>query len=208
MEDNREKENRTKKYALIALLLALIACSFGFAAYSRSIDYMNRDNDRFVFFKSGVLSIKPNEPQNGMVRPTSTKGAIAEEAELTENGIININVHFTEPGQTATYAFFGVNPTEHPSYLNSVVFGDKYCMPVGETTQEEADEACGDITMTISIKSDAFKETNGIIDDHILPAKSNEPISVTLKYNPVNKFKKRSFKVDFGTSTLTYSQVD
>ena len=206
MDDNRESQNRTKRITIIALLLALLACSFGFAAYSRSIDYS--DSEDYVMFRGGVLSIRPTVPQNGIVKPTMTKGAVAEEATLTENGIININVHFTAPGQSATYSFFGVNPSDKPVYLNNVIFADKYCEPIGTTTQEEADNSCEDITMTVSIKNDSFKATNGLIDNHVLPAKSNEPITVTLKYNPVNKLARRSFKVDFGISTLSYGQTD
>ena len=38
MENTQDRENKNKKLLILALLIALLACSFGFAAYSRSID--------------------------------------------------------------------------------------------------------------------------------------------------------------------------
>lgn len=211
MENNEKRDNRTKRILIIALILALLACSFGFAALSKSVDLINNAaDDNFVFYRGGVLSISPSSPKNGIVKPSSYGGANAEPATLTENGIININVHFTLPGQSATYSFYGVNKSELDSYLNTVIFGDKICKALDGMTEEEANAECDKITMSIVVKDDVFNETNGLVDNHKLASNSNEPISVVIKYKGDNgeRGPKGSFAVDFGISTITYSNLD
>ena len=208
MENKEKRENRAKRTAVIALILALLACSFGFAAYSRSIDIIEEKKEEYVAMRGGVLSINPEKPENGKVYPTSTGGAQASAATLTENGIIDISVRFTKPGQSATYSFYGVNPTKYLSYLNSVVFGEKTCKPSSGTSIAYANQACESIVMYISAKDDSFTQTVEEIDDHSIPAESNEPLAVIIKYVDKGQMADGGFGVDFGTSTLTYSDID
>ena len=208
MENKEKRENRARRTAIIALILALLACSFGFAAYSRSIDIIEEKREEYVLMRGGLLSVKPDVAENGKVYPTSTGGATAQPATLTENGIINIRVKFTKPGQSATYSFFGVNPTKYLTYLNSVVFGEKTCMPGKNSTTDYAIKACENIVMYISAKDDSFNQTTEEIDDHSIPAESNEPLAVTIKYLDGGQLSDGSFSVDFGVSTLTYSDID
>ena len=209
MDNNEERKNNSKRLAILALLLALLALAFGFAAFSKTVDLLDDTKEvSYAMFRGGVLSIKPNKPENGKVYPTSTGGALADPATLTENGIININVHFTAPGQSATYSFYGINPTKVATFLNSVYFGDKECHVGENATAASIEKACKDIVMTVSVKNDSFKETVEEIDNHILAAKSNEPISVTIKYLNSGYKADGSFSVDFGDSTLTYGELD
>lgn len=206
--DNKKREERNKRLIIIALIIALLACSFGFAAYSKSVDFIEERNDSYVVFKGGVLSISPKKPLTGKIYPTMTSGALADVATLTENGIIDINVHFTKPGQSATYSFYGINPTKDVSYLNSIIFGDKVCYVLNSETQEQTQKACDDIVMSVSVKNDYFNETTGIIDDHALMPESNEPIAVTIKYLPDGHLSEQNFIVDFGNTTISYGQTD
>lgn len=209
MDKTEERENNRKKLAILALLLALLALAFGFAAFSRSVDIQEERKDiSYAVFKGGVLSINPDKPQNGKVYPTSIGGALAEPATLTENGIININVHFTKPGQKATYSFFGVNPTKLATFLNNVTFGDKECKVGKNTTPSYAKAVCDSIVMTIIVRDEVFKETVEEIDNHSIPAESNEPISVTISYLDTGAKSDGFVSVDFGTSTLTYGDLD
>ena len=208
MKDKEKNENRAKRIAIIALILALLACSFGFAAYSRSVDIIEEKREEFVAMRGGVLSINPDKLENGKVFPTSAGGAKADPATLTENGIIDIHVTFTKPGQSATYSFFGVNPTKYLTYLNSVNFGEKTCIPGSGTSIEYANSACESIVMYISAKDDSFSESVESIDDHSIPAESNEPLAVTIKYLGDGQRADGGFSVDFGISTLTYGDID
>ena len=209
MDKSEERENSHKKLAILALLLALLALALGFGAFSKTVDIEESQNDiSYTIFKGGVLSINPDKPENGKVFPTSTGGALADPATLTENGIININVHFTKPGQSATYSFFGVNPSKEATFLNNITFGTKECKAGSNTTSEYMKSACDDIVMIVSAKNDSFKGTVEEVDNHILPAESNEPIAVTIKYLDKGKTADGYFSVDFGTTTLTYTELD
>ena len=208
MENNEERKNNSKRLAILALLLALLALAFGFAAFSKSVDLLDNKEVSYATFRGGVLSIKPNKPENGKVYPTSIGGALAEPATLTENGIINIMVHFTAPGQSATYSFYGINPTKVATFLNSIYFGDRECTPGTNVSMESVKKACDNIVMTISVKNDSFKETVEEIDNHVLNAESNEPISVTIEYLKKGPKANGSFSVDFGDSFLTYGDID
>lgn len=209
MEVNEKREDRAKRTAIIALILALLACSFGFAAFSRSIKIMDEKKEiGYATLYGGILSINPDKAESGKVYPTSIGGAKAEPATLTENGIININVHFTKPGQSATYSFYGINPTKTLVYLNSVIFADKTCHAGSNTTDSYAQEACKNIIMTISAKDTMFSETVEDVENHSIPAESNEPIAITVKYLKGGSESDGSFSVDFGTSTMTYGEID
>ena len=209
MEGNEKREDRAKRIAIIALILALLACTFGFAAFSRSIKIMDEKKEiGYATLYGGILSINPDKPENGKVYPTSIGGAKADPATLTENGIININVHFTKPGQSATYSFYGINPTKTLVYLNSVLFGEKTCHAGSGTTDSYAEAACNNIIMTISAKDTMFTETNEDIEEHSIPAESNEPIAITIKYLKGGADSDGSFSVDFGTSYMTYGEID
>ena len=204
--------NRYSKYlAVIALLISVVGVSLGFAAYSNTLqikaqaDYVvDPDNTPDI----AELSTDPNPdtPTPGTVTPT-VDGATAEPANLTEDGIENISVHFTAPGQSATYSFYGVNPSEFAAYLKTVIFGDKTCTPGTGTTVAYAQNACNDITMTIGVGSDEFTETDNNVVGHTLASGSSEVINVTIEYIDGGATADGPFTVDFGTSTLNYSTV-
>ena len=103
---------------------------------------------------------------------------------------------------------YGVNPTKVATFLNNVTFGEKECKVGSNTTQEYGLKACDDIEMTISVKNDSFTETVEEVDNHILLGESHEPIAVTIKYLKRGQPADGYFSVDFGTSTLTYGELD
>ena len=207
-----ENNNRYSKYAaVIALLISVIGVSLGFAAYSNTVQIQAAADVRLPSVKVGELSVDPDEQQDGTVTPTTTGGATAEAADLTDEGIENIRVHFTAPGQSATYSFYGVNTSAFVAYLNSVVFGTKACSPSttgNPATASYVTDACNDIVMTISAGSDSWTETENNIDSHSVSSESNEPIAVTIEYLDGGNTADGDFDVDFGTSTITYGTVD
>jgi len=210
-----QNNNRYSKYvALAALLISVIGVSLGFAAYSNTVQIKARAEVRYdVPQKPGILSTDPDDPTEGDVTPTTTGGATAEDADLTENGIENILVHFTAPGQTATYSFYGMNASEFTSYLNDVTFGTKTCTAAANqdgstTTASYIAAACNDIVMYISASSDDFTDTDHDVNGHSLASGSSEPIAVTIEYIGGGAVADGNFDVNFGTSTLTYGTVD
>ena len=202
MENNN---GYTKYLAIFALLLSVVGVSLGFAAYSNTLTIKAQaDYTPDPTTKAAELSTDPATQTDGPVTPT-TDGATAEPADLDEDGIENISVHFTAPNQSATYTFYGVNPTAFTSYLKSVTFGSKTCTPGTGTTPAYVTAACGDITMTIAAGSEDFTETTPNVVNHSLAAGSSETITVTIEYIDGGATADGPFTVDFGTSQLAYS---
>lgn len=206
-----ENNNRYSKYiAIIALLISVVGVSLGFAAFSNTVQIQAQADVRpdSSAYRGGVLSTDPNDVEEGTVTPTTSGGATAEAADLTETGIENIMVHFTAPNQSATYSFYGINKSEFLAYLNEVNFGSKSCTPGTGTTASYVTEACNDIVMTIAIGSDSWTETDNDINGHTIDSQANEPITVTIEYLEGGATADGDFDVDFGTSTIKYGTVD
>ncbi len=206
-----ENNNRYSKYvAVIALLISVVGVSLGFAAFSNTVQIkaqadVTTDGSTY---KGGTLSTDPDDVEEGPVTPTTTGGATAEIADLSETGIENIHVHFTEPGQSATYSFYGYNNSEFATYLNEVTFGSKTCTPGTGTTAAYVTEACNDIIMTIAAGASSWTETDDSVNGHSVNSQESEPIAVTIEYLDGGAQADGPFDVNFGTSTLLYSTVD
>ena len=209
-----QNNNRYSKYvALVALLIAIVGVSLGFAAYSNTVtikaaaDYRTDPNKTVV-----DLSTDPDGQDDGPVTPTTTGGATAEDADLTDDTIENIMVHFTAPNQSATYSFYGVS-NEFVAYLNSIVVGSKTCTAAANangttTTASLIADACEDIHMTISVGSHYTSETESSIDGVSVPAESNVPITVTIEYAENGALADGNFDVAFGDSTISFGTTD
>ena len=222
-----ENNNRYSKYiAVIALLISVVGVSLGFAAYSNTVQIKAAADYRGTpgTTKPTEPSTDPDTPTTGPVTPTpdpdNVPGGSADPATVTENGIENIMVHFTAPGQKFNYTFYGVNTTEFTSYLNKVVFGPKTCAPDasnGNAAQavyvngtDGTSGACADIHLAVTaggteyIESDSDQEING----HTVAAGGNETIVVTVEYADGGAVADGDFTVNFGTTELQYSTVD
>ena len=204
------KDKITKYIAIIALLIAVLSISFGFAAYTRaiSISAISDVTTKGPVYNGGVLSTSKDEINTGRVEAKTTGGVVAEQAILTKDTISNISVHFTAPGQSATYDFYGYNDSEINAYLNSVVFGSKVCKALDGDNTQLVNDACNSIKMYIKIGSKTFYGTEINIKEHLIDPKESEEIEVKIEYIEDGVESDKSFKVDFGTAVLTYDTVD
>ena len=204
------KDKITKYIAIIALLIAVLSISFGFAAYTRaiSISAISDVTTKGPVYNGGVLSTSKDEINTGRVEAKTTGGVVAEQAILTKDTISNISVHFTAPGQSATYDFYGYNDSEINAYLNSVVFGSKVCKALDGDNTQLVNDACNSIKMYIKIGSKIFYGTEINIKEHLIDPKESEEIEVKIEYIEDGVESDKSFKVDFGTAVLTYDTVD
>jgi len=96
-----QNNNRYSKYvALVALLIAIVGVSLGFAAYSNTVTIKAAADYRADPKPVVELSTDPDGQDDGPVTPTTTGGATAEDADLTDDTIDDINrgclVNFNE----------------------------------------------------------------------------------------------------------------
>lgn len=106
-----EKERSSKIIAIVALVVAVIALSIGFASYSNSVNISSSatvtpTNDFSVLFSSSASSLLTNDVEAFNV----SDGATATDAVI-DNGttiptIGNLSATFTDPGQSVTYRFY------------------------------------------------------------------------------------------------------
>ena len=208
------QNNESKYVAIVALIVAIIGISVGFAAYSSALQIkagadVNYGGGGGSLFTLG-LSTATNSLTNGSVTPTVV-GATADAATLNTNIIQGISVHFTATGQKATYTFYGVNTSSFIGYLNSVVMGSKTCAAYsgnGNPASVGVADACDDIIFTVTAGTADYTETNNNINSHQLNAGGYETIKVEIEYIDGGAVADGDFTVDFGTTSLTYSTVD
>ena len=164
-----EKSRKVKMLSIVALVLAITGMSLGFAAFSSTLTI------------SSSATVTPNEEdfsisflgtdENGeftsstLIYPLLEDGATGSVATLTGGksaSISNMNVSFTEPGQSVTYAYMSLNTGKYDAYFKSWQFrllsgmSDVIeCVPAtnSEVTEELMYNACEDIDIRYQLLS-------------------------------------------------------
>ena len=215
-------ENRGSKIvAVIALCVAVVGVTLGFAAFSNSLNIkpsadVAPDASTFnVDFSSSnsSLSTDPVTPTKSPGSLVATNATISNEGDPTISGL---SATFTAPGQSVTYTFYANNIGEYNAYLNSITFanassGDsfKVCTPGGGTTASLVTAACEDITVSVKVGSETeTTSSQASITGHSLAKGAYEEIVVKIDYAAGGDRADGPFDVDFGNIALTYSSVD
>lgn len=216
------KEASTKIIAVVALALAIVGVTVGFAAFSNTLTISSEatvtpDEDLFdVNFSS-----TDEEETDGAVIANPDEGDYYGNEATIDNSdsptIRGLKANFTAPGQEVTYSFFAHNAGEYNAYLNAVTFANvgetektKVCTPADGTTKALVDTACEDISVKVKVKNDEFITSNGTVSSHMLAKGAFEPVVVTIAYktNENINIADGDFDVAFGDITLTYGSVD
>lgn len=218
------KNNNAKVLSVIALVVAVLGVSIGFAAFSNTLtiessaivkpDESNLDVN---FSSSNTAEV------DGVVNPTkdpstATTEKLSGEVATIDNSsdptITGLKANFTEPGQSVTYSFYAHNNGKLKAYLKSVSFtnvaGNSYkkCTAKIGTTQSLVDAACDGIKLSAKVGSETYSGSQGSIDNHVLDLDEYEPVVVTISYEANSKVADGDFDVEFGDITLTYSSVN
>lgn len=215
-----ERRDKTKLIAVIALVVAIVGLSVGFAAFSnvltiKSSAAVNPTNTFSVVFSSSNTALETNP-----VSAVTTEGVQSTTDATISNGssptISNLSATFTEPGQKATYTFYAHNNGEYIAYLNSITYANlaekttnKVCTKGTNTTDSLVQAACNDIV--VKLKAGSEEETTGSvanISGHSLIKTAYEPIVVTIEYLADGARADGDFTVAFGDITLDYSSAD
>lgn len=219
-----EKERSSKVLAIVALLVAVVGLSVGFAAYTATLKISSSatvtpTEDFDVYFStSGTTQttgdVTPVVKANDVEVTTTTAGnPKADAATLSDTTISGLKAYFTEPGQTVTYSFYAHNASDYVAYLNQVVFAEvesgktKVCTAKTESTIG-VDAACNDITITVEVDDDTYPTTDTNVSGHTLIKNGYEPVVVTISYADNGNRANGDFDVAFGDITLTYNEVE
>lgn len=213
----------TKNISIIAILVAFIGLSIGFAAYSGTLKIEHRPsvpnskNFKVRFSSNDIVTIE------GVVSSTSSKGAKAEQAVINNDNtevihkcesavvlprITGLNAIFTKPGQNVVYKFYIRNDGEFNAYLKSIVFDKKYCKLSNGINNKETKNACDDINIKINIDGMEYNKTDDMIINQSIKPGTSVPISVEINYDKNSKFSfKQNLEVYFGEISLIYSAI-
>ena len=215
-----EKDRSSKIIAIVALVVAVVGLSLGFAAYSKELVIqpsatVKGDESQF----NVQFSTQQSTASEGQVAPElspeadSITGFQAEEANLAATTIDNIKATFVngKEKQTVTYKFYVYNAGSLDAYLKSVTFAkpSPTCTPAVENgaTKDLVDAACSDVKVTVKVHEADYTTTTPNITSKSITSQSGVPITVELSYESSHSVD-GDFEVDFGSITLNYSSAD
>lgn len=215
-----EKDKSSKVIAIVALLVAVVGLSVGFAAFSSTLTISsnanvtpNADTFKVVFSSNGTTLTEEN------VTGVATGDASATAATINNSAanptITGLSATFTEPGQSVTYTFYAHNKGEYDAYLKSVTYANvtdetssKVCTPGSDTTASLVTNACDDISVKVNVGSTNTTASTADITGHSLLKTAFETVTVTIEYATNGDRADGDFTVAFGDISLVYSSVD
>ncbi len=216
-----EKNRNAQVIAIVALVVAVLGLSVGFASFSNVLNIqasanVKPDNDTMnVDFSSSIDSVTVAE-----ITPTATPNSIVTTNATIDNSadptISNLSATFTEPGQSVVYKFYAYNAGELNAYLKSIVYANaagsnatKVCTAKEGTTDALVQKACENILVKVKVGNELETATGkASITGHSLAKKTGEMITVTLEYAAGAERTDGDFSVVFGNITLNYSSAD
>lgn len=216
-----EKNRSSKVIALVALLIAVVGLSIGFAAFSNTLTISsnakvtpNSDTFSVDFSSSGTaLSTDNVVPAKTPATITATDAVIDNTSNPT---ITNLSATFTDPGQKVVYTFYAYNNGEYDGYLKSITYANvtgetssKVCKANEGTSDSLAQAACDDISVKIKVGTESeISGSLASITNHSLVKGAFEEITVTIEYASNGDRADGDFSVDFGDISLVYSSVE
>ena len=217
-----EKDRGSKVIAVVALCIAVVGVTLGFAAFSNTLNIkssatVNPSGEAFnVDFSSSDAAVE-TDPVTPTKDPSSL---VAGNATINNSGsnpqISGLTATFTEPGQSATYTFYVHNIGEYDAFLKSITYNNaaggstfRTCTAGSGTTDSLVQAACDDITVSVKVGSDAeVTATSTGITGHSLAQDANETVVVKIAYAAGGDRADGDFTVAFGDIALLYSSVD
>lgn len=209
-----EKSRDSKLIAIVALLVAVLGLSIGFAAFSSvltinasaNVSPTNGFAVKFSSVNNSVLkeAIKAQVAGEGTV--TATDATITDDTTIS-----NLSATFTDPGQSATYTFYAYNAGQYKAFLKSVVMDEKTCAKTkdSEATDVLVEEACEGIVLSVEVGGKGpFITSQATIDGYQgLDKQSADTVTVKIEYLSDAARADGDFSVNFGNVTLNYSSV-
>lgn len=215
-----ERDRNSKILAIVALIVAVIGLSLGFAAFSQTLTIkssaeVNPDETAFnVKFSTEEENITPGTV-NGVAGST-VPGATAEDATLTDTEITGLKAKFTKPGQDVTYSFYARNEGEYDAYLKSITYQNAAdagtsisCTANADTDANLVAEACKGMKVTVTVGgTETTTESKASISSHKLAMSTGEAVTVKIEYAAGSKVADGDFTVAIGDIELLYKTQD
>lgn len=197
-----EKERGAKVIAIVALLIAVVGLTVGYAAYSSTLTI------------NGTATVDPAswkvnfDYKNGNSLTGTIKGHATENTAptLEDTTISGFDVTLTAPGDSVTYNFLIKNSGTLNAKLANFTMGTLTCAPNASSniSQADATKLCGELKYTLTYADDSTITTGTPLnsnDSKELKLKLEWPSASTLSVSD-------DVKVTIGTTTFVYEQAE
>ena len=214
-----ERDRSAKIIAIVALCVAIVGLSVGFAAFSNELTINSNAtvSPNASDFDVNFSTSNTGE-QDGTVSGVGTNSATAENATIDNSNsptITGLKANFTEPGQKVTYSFYSHNAGKYVAYLNNFTYANvsgktatKVCTAGVNTDATMVEAACNGISVSVKVGSETYTGSMDSITNHSLGLDGYEEVVVTIEYASDASRADGDFEVAFGNITLTYDSVD
>ena len=218
-----ERYRQVKMLSIIALVIAIVGMSLGFAAFSTTLSISSsasvnpsRDNFKVVFSNSSTSILGEGETA---VLKGSDGGGKAENGIISSSKVSGLKGNFTRKGDMVDYWFYVHNVGEYDAYLTAVnmevVDGTGVTKVCRASTTDETkatdslvQAACGDINLYIMIGDYEYTVGDTNIMGHKLEKGAVQEVMIVMDYGGLSPLVDGPFDVTFGDLSLEFSTVD
>lgn len=196
-----EKERGAKVIAIVALLIAVVGLTVGYAAYSSTLTINGTANvdpaswDVHFGYKTGT-SLTAEKVGNAVETTAPT---------LADTTISGFNVTLKAPGDSVTYNFIIKNAGTLDAKLANFTMGTLTCAPNENSTisQEDATKLCSELKYTLT-----YADGSTITTGTELSADASKDLTLKLEWPSTSTLKvSDDVKVTIGTTTFIYEQA-
>ncbi len=194
-----EKERQFKVLVLVALIVAIAALSFGYAAWSTTLTI------------NGSAKVSPvswnvlfDYKSGSSLTPTLTGSATSTGATLTSTSVSGYTATLKAPGDSVTYNWLVKNTGGIDAKLNTYNLGTLSCSPAtGSTaTQAEANSVCADLEYTLK-----YADGSIAVGDVLPKTTGSKELVMTLKWKDSSTvLLSDDVTVNVSTTTMIYGQ--
>lgn len=196
-----EKDRGAKIIVAIALVVAIVGLTIGYAAYSATLKI------------NGTANVDPakwdvhfaNKTGDSLTATIEGKAVETTAPTLTATNISGFDVTLKAPGDTVTYNFLVKNTGTMDAILTSFSMGGITCAPTekSSTTQEDADKLCGELSYSLK-----YADGSAITTGATLAAGVTSDLVLKIEWLKSSSFLVTGdVLVNIGTSTFVYEQA-
>ena len=226
-----EKERNTRVMAIIALCLAVVGLSIGFAAFTRNLNITFSESNVNISGDLDVRFLASADPEDTstIINAETSSGTTASPATILGDGKTIGGVWFTfnNNAQSVKYDFYIYNNSEYDAYLKSVEFlnyagadQNKVCTALEGTNQDMVDEACDSIVAIIGAD---FNGDNELFENEIIYDSMSNISSIKIPKGGITLatlailyvgdstsaiLPNGDFKINFGDIKLNFSSLE
>lgn len=218
-----EKQRQVKILSIVALVIAIVGMSLGFAAFSTTLNISssasvspNSDDFKVVFSDSATSILSEGET---ITLKGTNGGDKAEDGILSSSKVSGLKGNFTNKGDMVDYWFYVHNVGEYDAYLKGINIelvdgtGSTKVCSASTTDETKATDslvqaACDDIHLYIMVGDCEYVVGDTNIVGHLLEKGTVQEVGIVIDYTGTSSLVDGPFDVTFGDLSLEFSTVD